>query len=264
VLQVLGNGLWADEELVRDFCRGKAFREQRSDFDFSWAQVVKHTLRLKGLLAPRCEPLDLGDYRVDVAKVPGMILPLQFDVLYARNAAGEKSPVLDADGAVGCAMENQGRHAKCGQARRTSIFAFIRMRFMISLGLDARRMCMANHCLNRSFSAIEGAHTSTPTGPPQSRLNASPQSLCSSGVPAQGLSGAQAPLAKPPYTIKADTRRGYVAAKRALMEAPSETPIKTARRDPAASMTARMSSIRSSRQGVPTARSESPVPRLSK
>ena len=102
MLQVLGNGLWADEQLVRDFCGGKAFREQRCDFDFSWAQVVKRTLWLNCLLAPCREPLDLGNDRVDVAKVPEMILPLQFDVRCARNAAGEISSVLDADGAVGC------------------------------------------------------------------------------------------------------------------------------------------------------------------
>jgi hypothetical protein len=47
------------------------------------------------------------------------------------------------------------------------------------------------------------------------------------------------------------------------MGPPSETPMMAARFDPAASITARMSSIRVSRSGMPVVLSESPVPRLS-
>ena len=48
------------------------------------------------------------------------------------------------------------------------------------------------------------------------------------------------------------------------MEPPSETPKMWARPLCAASMTARMSSMRSSRVGMPAGRSDMPVPRLSK
>ena len=60
-------------------------------------------------------------------------------------------------------------------------------------------------------------------------------------------------------------RRGYVAAKRTHSEAPSETPKRAARSDPAASHTAWTSSIRVSSVGRADSgtRSESPVPRLS-
>ena len=56
---------------------------------------------------------------------------------------------------------------------------------------------------------------------------------------------------------------GWVAANRIDIGTPSDTPIRAARSDPAASMTARTSSIRSSSVGAPTTGSESPVPRLS-
>ncbi len=59
------------------------------------------------------------------------------------------------------------------------------------------------------------------------------------------------------------TRSGWVAAIRADMAPPSETPIRWARSTPASSMTARTSSIRSSKVPRPNGRSERPVPRLS-
>jgi len=49
-----------------------------------------------------------------------------------------------------------------------------------------------------------------------------------------------------------------------LMAAPSEKPARVARFDPAASITTRMSSIRSSSEGAPVIRSDRPWPRLSK
>ena len=49
-----------------------------------------------------------------------------------------------------------------------------------------------------------------------------------------------------------------------LIGPPSETPNRAARSDPAASMTARTSSMRSSRVGASVTGSDSPVPRLSK
>ena len=67
-----------------------------------------------------------------------------------------------------------------------------------------------------------------------------------------------------PQRARAQTRSGYVAAKRMLIGPPSETPIKAARSEPAASMTARTSSMRVSNVGMPLTRSDMPVPRLSK
>ena len=67
-----------------------------------------------------------------------------------------------------------------------------------------------------------------------------------------------------PYSTSPTVRSGYVAAKSALIGPPSDAPTTTARRDDAASMTARTSSIRVSRSAIPRTRSESPVPRLSK
>ena len=58
-------------------------------------------------------------------------------------------------------------------------------------------------------------------------------------------------------------RSGYVAAKRIARRALSRLAQKTARCDPAASMTAPRSSIRASSVAASRIRSESPVPRLS-
>ena len=61
------------------------------------------------------------------------------------------------------------------------------------------------------------------------------------------------------------TRSGWLAANTALSDAPSETPTAAARSLPTASITTRMSSMRSSSVGRRSAgsRSDSPVPRLS-
>ena len=58
-------------------------------------------------------------------------------------------------------------------------------------------------------------------------------------------------------------RSGWVAAKSIDIGPPSETPASAARSEPAASKTARTSSMRSSSVPMRT-RSESPIPRLSK
>ena len=58
-------------------------------------------------------------------------------------------------------------------------------------------------------------------------------------------------------------RSGYVAANSMDIGPPSEAPISTAWREPAASMTARTSSILVSRLGMSLTRSESPEPCLS-
>ena len=57
-------------------------------------------------------------------------------------------------------------------------------------------------------------------------------------------------------------RSGYVAAKSIDSGPPSDMPIRAARSEPTASMTARMSSIRSSSEPTETW-SERPIPRLS-
>ena len=59
-------------------------------------------------------------------------------------------------------------------------------------------------------------------------------------------------------------RSGCSAANSTLIGAPSDTPKKAARSDPAASITARTSSTRCSSVGTDFTGSDSPVPRLSK
>src|SRR6266403_790997 len=63
--------------------------------------------------------------------------------------------------------------------------------------------------------------------------------------------------------MRPDVRSGYVAAKSTHIGPPSEMPNSVARSDPAASITARTSSMRCSSEGKSTRRSESPVPRRS-
>ena len=72
-------------------------------------------------------------------------------------------------------------------------------------------------------------------------------------------------FAKIASVISALVRSGYVAANRRHMFPPSEWPKSAVRSEPAASRTARTSSIRSSSVGNLSfgTRSESPVPRLS-
>src|SRR5215469_7429752 len=67
----------------------------------------------------------------------------------------------------------------------------------------------------------------------------------------------------PPYSTSAATRSGWDAAKTTLIGTLSEAPNTAARSDPAASITARISSLRSSSVGTPATRSDRPVPRLS-
>ena len=67
----------------------------------------------------------------------------------------------------------------------------------------------------------------------------------------------------PPYRTRALVSCGYVAANSSDIGTPSDEPKITARSEPAAAITARTSSIRSSRIGAPTTGSDSPLPRLS-
>ena len=69
---------------------------------------------------------------------------------------------------------------------------------------------------------------------------------------------------KPPTRTRCETSSGQVAANSALMAQPSEKPMTAARREPAASITARTSSMRCSSEGAPVMRSDRPWPRLSK
>jgi hypothetical protein len=69
--------------------------------------------------------------------------------------------------------------------------------------------------------------------------------------------------AEVPQRIKPAVRSGYVAAKTALIIPPESMPRSAARSDPAASMTARTSSIGTSSVSSSRRGSEIPVPRLS-
>ena len=83
--------------------------------------------------------------------------------------------------------------------------------------------------------------------------------------PRPRIVAAGSPLASGPYTISADVRSGWVAAKSAQMQPASEPPKSTGRLNSAESMTTRRSSISVSSGGASVAesRSESPIPRRS-
>ena len=88
-------------------------------------------------------------------------------------------------------------------------------------------------------------------------------SACSDHVISGEAPSTLIPTAKPSYRIKPIVRSGWLAANMALIAHPSEKPSRAARSEPTASITARMSSMRSSNVGASPTGSESPLPRLS-
>ena len=97
---------------------------------------------------------------------------------------------------------------------------------------------------------------------PQRRTTSSISRSRSARVGSQGSSGLRTNRGVVLIRTRAVVRSGYVAANRAQRGPPSPSPHRTARSVPAASITARMSSMRTSRV-PPATRSDMPVPRLS-
>ena len=155
-----------------------------------------------------------------------------------------------------------------GNTWRMSISMFMRASWPIADGLALCRWKRANQSMNSSSSARLGASHEIARSASARVPNAASRSGMlrshSSRGGASGKSGAHvARGGDDPYSTAAVVLSGYVAAKRSVMATPSETPISAARSEPAASMTARTSSMRVSSCAIPVARSESPVPRLS-
>ena len=80
----------------------------------------------------------------------------------------------------------------------------------------------------------------------------------------QGHSASVRSRTSAPWRMSARVRSGWAAAKSIARGPPSDSPMMAARSLPAASMTARMSSMRVSSVVAPGTRSDMPMPRLSK
>ena len=105
--------------------------------------------------------------------------------------------------------------------------------------------------------------TPLPSGVPHVFSIAVPINSQKSVVHAHGHSSSASPMMNGLNSTIAVVRSGYVAAKTTHVAAPSEVPNSAALRDPTASITARMSSVRSSIVGTFKTGSDRPVPRLS-
>ena len=131
-----------------------------------------------------------------------------------------------------------------------------------ALGVDDCRSHRRYQDKNLASSARDGAITGTRV--------ACPQPVSTAAEKAWIVARSGSTERRPPVTLIGNdprtsdvTRSGWVAANIAAMAAPSPHAAIATRLDPAASMTAAMSSARRSRAGTPAIRSERPVPRLS-
>src|SRR5215472_17695530 len=103
-------------------------------------------------------------------------------------------------------------------------------------GLAAILRYVAHHRRKLGSAAIDGARSSRPTGPPQLSRISSRKHSRSASVGPQGYVRSRIRLAYGPIITSASVFSGQVAANRADIAAPSDTPHKTARFDPAASI----------------------------
>lgn len=131
-----------------------------------------------------------------------------------------------------------------------------------ALGVDDIRSHRRYQDKNLVSPARDGARTGTRLASPQPVSTAADSSSIIAGSAVNGPGPSVTLTARDPST-SALTRPGWVAANIAAMPAPSPQARIAARADPAASMTAAMSSARCSSVGTPVTRSESPVLRLS-
>src|SRR6185503_17067274 len=127
-------------------------------------------------------------------------------------------------------------------------------------GLAEARSSRPNQSRNASSSLRLGALKGTSTPLPQPASTAARNLAQPSAGTDQGSALTDAKL---PHSTRAAVRSGYAAENVSDIEPPSDQPKIAARDEPAASITARTSPMRSSSVCSPT-RSESPWPRLSK
>lgn len=95
-------------------------------------------------------------------------------------------------------------------------------------------------------------------GPSRCQRSGDPSAAAAGRTPRRPLRDRYGQILKPPKRTRWDTRVGCVAANITLMGQLSENPNKTARCEPTASMTARRSSTRCSREGAPEILSDKP------
>ena len=132
-------------------------------------------------------------------------------------------------------------------------------------GVPAKRQACAYHCrepLVVDGRRRQGAEAEVLASPALSRTERG----SAAASPRRGPTGSRAPTSAVAYEAtrtSADVRSGNVAANSAQIGPPSAPPSSAARSEPAASITARMSSIISSNEPSARIRSESPVPRRS-
>ena len=150
-----------------------------------------------------------------------------------------------------------------GRTCRTSESKAICSKTRAAPGLTAKRSKRPHDCTCCSSWAMLGAKSFAVMPVPHSRSIRAKRRSIWVGVIPQGYSGSESPRANVPYSTSAAVLSGYVAAKRIHIGPPSEIPNSVACSDPAASITARTSSIRCSSVGRVATGSESPVPRLS-
>ena len=149
---------------------------------------------------------------------------------------------------------------------RTSISKAIRMKASASCGLADWTCGRPNHSRSCRSSLRLGARYAALRPSPQRATTFSSVMYSSNSARVDsphGQSSVVSSFTSAPQSTSARVRSGYVAANRIESGPPSDTPMSAAVSEPAASMTARTSSIRSS--SVPTrTRSDRPIPRLSK
>jgi len=164
-----------------------------------------------------------------------VILPLQHE----RRHAHRRQDVPDVDLEVEPPERSEDPGLTLNRITRTNAFTSSSPR----PGDDARTWSARESGHRRSVSSIHRSQSSRDS--------------------AQGQSGAHIVRAVVPKSARAITRCGCVAAKTSANDPESPAAKTTALDDPAASSTARRSSIRTSSGGAPSTRSESPLPRLS-
>ena len=147
---------------------------------------------------------------------------------------------------------------------RTSISKAMRMNVSASRGLADCIWRRPNQACSSSSSFLLGMkYPSARPFPQRSPIVGIDSSNSARVASPHGQSSVLSSFTSAPQSRSARVRSGWVAAKRIDIGPPSETPSSAARSDPAASMTALTSSIRSSSVPICT-RSERPMPRLSK
>ncbi len=131
------------------------------------------------------------------------------------------------------------------------------------LGDATKRSKRAHHWTKTASPAPEGPCRSRFRPVPISATNLRANASCSSGVRPYGQSGPRTVFTTGAYRTSDRVRSGYEPQNSSIMAPPRAPPNTAARSEPAASITARRSSICTSSTGGSSPMSESPIPRMS-